>query len=519
MLYAMRKNAGSWVIKILLGAIVIVFVLWGGGSFKEENKDVVAIVNDESILLADYQKEYNRILEGVRQNFGGGLNEDIIRILGLKQRAIDTLVERALLLQKAAELNFKVPDEELSEAIRAMPVFHSGDLFDHKTYTSVLNRNRLTPGQFEFQFRTDILVAMVRNLIMSGARVSEMEAMEWRKWESETRNIEFALFEPRRYKNITVSNDELKTFFEANKANYKTDPEIKVSYLYFSPESFKKDVIVTDDDVEGAFDSMEKEKGAEFEDEKTGIREKLVEDRARELACERADDIYAEAFDVGDLGQIAGETGMDTRETGFFSRGAEALPGIKKPGQFVSTAFGLSEDEISEPVDVGEGCYLLQAKDRKSSEIPALDSVKKRASGDLIKRKKDQAAEKEAQEHLAALKSQGASGVKMKVAMETTGFFKRGAEIPKIGAQRDISREAFALSEKSRLPENVIKSPKGYYVIRLKERKAPEADGFDAEKEALMQKMLQSKQYRVFGSWLAGLKKESEILQDKKYFE
>ena len=522
MLYAMRKNAGSWLIKILLGAIVVVFVLWGGGNFKDEQKDIVATVNDEAILLADYQKEYNRLLEGVRQNFGGGLNEDVIRILGLKQRAIDALIERTLLLQKASELEFKVSDEELSAAIRDIPVFQTAGVFDHSLYTSILNRSRLTPGQFEFQFRKDILVEMVRNLIMGGVRVSDMEAMEWRKWESEARNIEFALFEPGQYKNITVSNDELNTFFQKNKMDYKTDPEMKASYLYFSPESFKKDVDVGDDDVESAFASMEKEAGAEFEKEKEGLREKLLEDRARELACDRAYDIYEEAFDVGDLGQLAGEAGMKTDVTGFFSRNSTALPGIKKPGQFISTAFSLSEDEISEPLDVGEGCYLLQAKERKPSEIPALDSVKARAKADLIKIKQDQAAEKEARESLVALKSQDASGVKVKkskVALKTTGFFKRGAEIPEIGAERDISREAFALSEKARLPENVIKSPKGYYVIRLKGRKAPDADGFDAEKEALMKKLFESKQYRVLGSWLSALKQDSEILQHKKYFQ
>ena len=39
MLNLMRKNAGTWLIKILLGAIVLVFVFWGVGSFSDREPD------------------------------------------------------------------------------------------------------------------------------------------------------------------------------------------------------------------------------------------------------------------------------------------------------------------------------------------------------------------------------------------------------------------------------------------------------------------------------------------------
>ncbi|MBW2318129.1 MAG: SurA N-terminal domain-containing protein, partial [Deltaproteobacteria bacterium] len=33
MLHLMRKHAGSWLIKVVLGVIVVVFVFWGVGSY------------------------------------------------------------------------------------------------------------------------------------------------------------------------------------------------------------------------------------------------------------------------------------------------------------------------------------------------------------------------------------------------------------------------------------------------------------------------------------------------------
>ena len=47
----MRKHAGSWAIKLLLGAIVIVFVFWGVGSFRAQRGGRVAMVNGDQITL------------------------------------------------------------------------------------------------------------------------------------------------------------------------------------------------------------------------------------------------------------------------------------------------------------------------------------------------------------------------------------------------------------------------------------------------------------------------------------
>ena len=56
MLRLMRDYATSWMIKFLLGAIVIVFVFWGVGSFKSERANRVAVVNGETITVDDFRQ-------------------------------------------------------------------------------------------------------------------------------------------------------------------------------------------------------------------------------------------------------------------------------------------------------------------------------------------------------------------------------------------------------------------------------------------------------------------------------
>ena len=86
MLYLMRKYARSWLIKLLLGAIVVVFVLWGVGSYRSQRATRVASVNGETITLEEYKETYRRNIEQLRQQFGNRLDDDLIKLFRVKQQ-------------------------------------------------------------------------------------------------------------------------------------------------------------------------------------------------------------------------------------------------------------------------------------------------------------------------------------------------------------------------------------------------------------------------------------------------
>jgi parvulin-like peptidyl-prolyl isomerase len=70
---------------------------------------------------------------------------------------------------------------------------------------------------------------------------------------------------------------------------------------------------------------------------------------------------------------------------------------------------------------------------------------------------------------------------------------------------------AFKLSKEKSWPEMPVKGQKGYYVIRFKTRKNPSEDGFEKEKEAIKQNLLQQKTFRTLNAWLARLRNNSDI--------
>ncbi len=118
MLSLMRKHATSWLIKIILGAIVIVFVLWGVGSWTSQRSGRVATVNGEMITADEYRVAYKRLIEQVRQNFGNNLNDELIKTLQLDKQALNQLIDKILMRQAASELDLRISDQELSRSIR-----------------------------------------------------------------------------------------------------------------------------------------------------------------------------------------------------------------------------------------------------------------------------------------------------------------------------------------------------------------------------------------------------------------
>ena len=127
-------------------------------------------------------------------------------------------------------------------------------------------------------------------------------------------------------------------------------------------------------------------------------------------------------------------------------------------------------------------------------------------------------AEEKAKAFLVALKSSTTSDNAKPdagVVLKTTNHFKRNDQIEDIGWENEISQKAFSLSSAQPLPEDVVRGKSGFYVIRLKDRRLPDPQGFDKEKKLLEETLINQKKVRAFNSWLSETRKKSEItIQD-----
>jgi peptidyl-prolyl cis-trans isomerase D len=618
----MRKHAGTWMIKVILGAIVIVFVFWGVGSYTSRQSGRVAVVNGTVITLDDYRTSYNNLIEQVRQSFGNNLNEELIRMLQLRKRALDQLIDKTLMLQAAEKLKLTVSDEELAEYIRHIGAFQTAGAFDSGRYINTLNRIRLTPEAFEVQQRDALIIDKFQTLITDSIKVSDLEARQWYLWNNAEVDIDYLLLEPQRYKDIKLTDEEIRNYFDQHKDSYKTDPSIKVRYIYFMPEDYAGRVVISEDDIRDYYEGHPDEfkipetvearhilikvdqnakaeevesarkkaeeiyklakEGRDFaelarkysedptkakggylgtfrreemiepfsdkafsmnagdisepvrtpfgwhiikvekvnaaktiplSEAEAGIREKLKTERSKNMAYDEAEAVYDATFENQNLDKIAAERNLKIRTTEFFTQ-KNPPKDIKNAARFAAAAFNLPVNELSTVQDFGDGYCLLEVVDKMQSEVPELKTVDQKIRDDLLKEKQDQRARDEANLVLSELKNgQPIAGVsqKFKVPVKQTGFFKRNGPIPGIGAEGEIARIAFTLSDKNKLSEEVLRGQKGYYVISFHKRQEPSLEGFEKEKAAIRDRLLQQKTATTVNDWLARLRSDSEI--------
>jgi peptidyl-prolyl cis-trans isomerase D len=630
MLSLMRKHASSWIIKFLLAAIIVVFIPWGVQRYTSQRSSRVADVNGTIITLNDYRNSYTNLVEQVRQSFGNNLNDELIQALQLRKRALDQLVDRALMLQEAEKLNILVSDEELAQTIRNIGAFQTAGVFDNQRYLNALSRTKLSPETFEEQQREALIIDKLQSFITGNIKVSELEARQWYKYNNTEVDVDYVLLEPGQFKNIEPTADEIVDYFDQHKETYKTDPEIKVRYLYLKPEDFAAKLTVAEEDILDYYESnLEKFKnpktvqarhilikvdqnakpeevesarqraedvlklareGQDFaalarqysegptkakggdlgtfrreamvkpfadqafsmkvgdisdpvrtrfgwhiikvekinpaktrslDEAREDIEKTLKTERSRNLAYDEAETVYDAAFAGRNLDDIAQERNLKILMTELFPQKSPPKE-IQDGARFASVAFGLPVDEVSDVQEFGDGYYLLEVVEKVPFKFPELKDVEDRVKKDVIKEKQDAKALSEANRFLAELKTGqpfDTVSQKFKLAPKKTGFFKRNDSIPTIGQETEIARSAFKLSEHDQLPGEPLKGQKGYYVIGFHKRQEPELNGFEKEKAALKDRLLQQKTFKTMDAWLKRIKSESEISIEEGFWQ
>jgi len=620
----MRKHAGSWLIKVLLGGVAITFVSWGGYQVSSQRSGRVATVNGETITAEEYRITYKRLIQQVQQRFGSNLNEEMIQNMQLPKQAIDQLVNQMLMRQAASDLDLRVSAEDLSRSIRGIDAFQTAGVFDARRYQQVLNSNNLSPEAFEVSQKDSLLIDKLSSLITGSVKISDDEAFEWYNWNNALIDLEFVVFEPNRYPEITVTTEEIQQYFEGHQDAYKTEPQLKMRYLKFEPKNYVAKVEISDDEISEYYDEhpdefqnpktvearhilikveqnaadedvaaakekiediLKKAKGGQdfaelakqysegpskskgghlgsfrreamvkpfadkafamqageisdpvrtrfgwhiikvekvneatvttLADARDNIRKKLADGNAKLLAYDGAEYVFDATYEGVRLEVVAAENQIAVHTTDFFARRDGPARGVKNKSAFATAAFELPEGEISEIQDFGDGYYLMEIIEKRPAQIPELSAVDKKVSADVIKEKKGESARKDAEALLAALKDgaeMSAASKEFDLKVQSTGLFKRNDAIPNIGYERAISSAAFELSEQNNLPQEIIDGPKGYYVLKFKQRQTPSMADFDKEKEDIRKRLLQQKQYKAFQAWLDQRKNSSEIV-------
>lgn len=513
MLRLMRDYASSWLIKVILGAIVIVFVFWGVGSFRAQRGGRVALVNGESITMEEYKEEYNNLIEQFRQRFGNRLDDEMIQMFQIKNQALNRLIDQKLLLQEAVKLNFRVSDEELAAAVREIKVFQTSGVFDKRLYRSILSRYGLTPEQFEINQKGFMLIEKLRSFLLGNLKVSDGEAMEWFKWANASVNIDYILFKPGRYKDIDPSAEEIKTFFVDHKESYKTEPTIKVRFLHFDPDNYKAKVNISDKRIQDYYEAHQEEFKTDKTIEARHILIKVDKDAGQEAvekAKNKALDILQMAGEDKDFAELARQySECPSKEQGGHL-GVFRKEAMVKP--FADKAFSMKAGEISRLVRTMFGWHIIKVEKINEGSIVFIDEAKKGIRKKLIDEEAKILAYEEAESVFDTI-FEGDDLVKASnernLKLQTTDFFTVKGPDKGIKNREKFASAAFNLSAME--ISDIQDFGDGYYILQVIEKPPGEIPELKDVREKVIAALIKEKQDEKASmdanEFLSGLKK------------
>jgi peptidyl-prolyl cis-trans isomerase D len=485
-------------IKIILGLIVIVFIFWGFEGFQARRSARVAIVNGETISIDEYRSTYNNLLEQYRQNFGNNFTEETLKLLQLDKKALDYLIEQKLMVQEAEKLSIRVSDEEIVKAIQEMPVFQRDGSFDSEIYRNLLRRIRMSPEAFEYQQRLSMTVQKLHSIILGNVLVSETETRSFFDFENAETKIGFVLFAPEIYTGIDPTEDDLKAYFEQHKERYKTQPEVKVNYLYFNPETFLSKAVVTDQEIADYYDANVSEFSVEKTVEARHILLKLDQEPPEDQVEEKRKkilEILAEARAGKDFAELAnthseGPTGKDGGYLGSFTRDKMVQP-------FADAAFSLKPGEISEPVRTQFGWHLIKVENVSEARTRSLEEASGEIKEKLAKEKAREFAAEEADAVYEAIfggDDLAKAAEAKKLSILETGFFSRvsGLKDLKLKSPGQFIETAFGL-KKGDISE-VKEFADGYYILQATDTMDAKIPELKTVKDRLREEYIREKQ-------------------------
>ncbi|WP_377136925.1 SurA N-terminal domain-containing protein [Rubritalea spongiae] len=551
MIENMRKYTGLMVVVLILLAAGLIITMKPGGSGGGVGNE---FMNVEGVALDrnDFAKQGENTVAAVQrlvqmQNFNDfiKLREFVGSLMGTSasetQNNLDFVTNRILLKLKAQELGLYSSTEVASKYIKENMFQGRDGAFDPAMYTNYVDSLAnlgFKESDFQELIGEYIVFTKARELIGGGIVPSTEQTIAQMKSEAQTVGLSTVNFELADFaKAVKPSDEEIKSYWETHKDKYKTDVQLKITYVLTllddSDQPQRPTPAPDADPNEVSKQSLEyQEKLADWEEQRknhTKILTKLFSefvdvtadsdglkfDEAAAAAKEQAGEdftiVTTEAFNIENT-----PAEINNLTLKHYQPGTQLSSFLFDPKNYNAEDINYNMHTFS----VGrDGNLAVRIDERIEPKVKDFEAAKDLAKADLIDERARQAM------HDAAIKAQTEiaelleSGKSFNEAAQEKGFnsstlapFTAAAPPADISNAEDLFRIAAVTAPKS-IAKQLSEAGDTTSIVYVDSR-SYETSPEDAIKEQqLIDNTSTQLQYVAFNAWLSSLKDDAEIKQ------
>jgi len=378
---------------------------------QKKAKDVVGKLYGEKVIRAELFSAYANTRLEYFFSTGRFLPNDPSVEKMIKEAAW----QRIAILKKAEQLKITASIPQIRQFIESTPIFldRKTGQFNKDTYDNVLHflrsQRNISEAGVENFFREQVLIGKVSSMISSGALATKEEINTAFHVLSDKLTVEYIIFPQTIAKAPTLSEAEIKSYFDNHKEQFRVPQKRMVDYVEIDVKNYANKITIPEEEI-AAFYTKKKaflrKKPATNAPPNAPIEYKTLPEAkdeivkiltfrmAHEKARDLADELVAELADESVKPEaVVKKLGLNIKTTPKSFSNTGLVDGIDATAPFAQAAFALAPNKSEYYSDVVQGkdsVYVLFFKKTFPSYIPTLSHVHKQVveSATLVAKEK-----------------------------------------------------------------------------------------------------------------------------------
>jgi peptidyl-prolyl cis-trans isomerase D len=383
------------VMQVLLFLLIFPsFVLFGleGYNRFHEKGEAVAKVDGREILQGDWDNAHKQEVERLRQQMPN-VDAKLLESPAAKYSTLERMVRDRVLAAAAAQSKLVTSDQRLARELQRDQTIASlrgpdGKL-DMAKYRQLVGAQGMTPEMFEAGVRADLSARQVLAGIGGTTLVTPAQARLALDAFLERRQVQVARFSPADYASQVKPTDaELEAYYKEHQTQFQAPEQASIEYVVLDIDTVKKGLTVSDQDLKTYFEQNVNRLGGQEERRASHILiavPKGAPAADKEKAKAKAQEVLAEAKKSPDkFAELAKKYSQDPGSAAqggdldFFTRGAMTKP-------FEDAVFSMKKGDIAGPIETDFGYHIIKLTDVKEPKQRNFEQMKPEIEAEVKK--------------------------------------------------------------------------------------------------------------------------------------
>lgn len=466
------RNRDKLGVRILLGLVagmlgfgMLLYLVPGQFTATGPVADVVAEVGGQPITIVDVRTQLARIQQT------GAIPQALQSLYA--QQVLNQLVFDKALQFEAARIGIRVTDQERADRIRQLvPDAFNGNTFVGRDAYERLTLERFGLGMQEFEdtISRSLVTEKFQQLATDGITVSPAEVEQEFRRRNEKVKLSYVVIKPDELQaKINVSDADLASHFEKNKARYTVPERRSVRYGLLDTTMLRLHTAVSDAEIQAYYNQNQARYKTEDRAHVAQILFKTVgmtDSQVQELQ-KKAEDVAKKAKAGGDFAALAKQSSEDDAtkdkggDLGWIVRG-QTVP------EFEAAAFHLPKGSVSDVIKTPYGLLVIKVLEQETARTQTPEEVRASILSMLQGEKAEQTAEQQSQQLAEEIRRAGRPSLddlakKFNLIVGEPAPLEAGQTIPEVGNSPEIADTVFRLR-----PGDVsapIRTDRGFVVI------------------------------------------------------